>query len=93
MTPFTLDPDMPVDEIMRRWPATLRVMIRHRMLCIGCPAAPFHTVAVAAAAHTLDEAVLSGELLTAMRSQPPAEIRSASEDLEPGNPDGQAPSG
>ena len=56
MKPSAIDPDMSVDEIMRRWPATIRVMIRHRMLCIGCPIGIFHTVADAAAAHAIDEA-------------------------------------
>ena len=36
MKPTSIDPDMTVD-IMRRWPSTIRVMMRHRMLCIGCP--------------------------------------------------------
>ena len=70
MMPSTIDPDMPVDEIMRRWPATIRTMIRHRMLCVGCPIGIFHTVAEAAAAHAINEVALSGELLAAMRSDP-----------------------
>ena len=68
--PSAIDPDMSVDEIMRRWPATIGVMIRHRMLCIGCPIGNFHTLADAAAAHTVDEAALSAELLAAMRADP-----------------------
>ena len=67
MMPFSLDPDLPVNEIMRRWPATIRVMIRHRMLCIGCPVGPFHTVADAAAAHALDEAGFMAELVSVIR--------------------------
>jgi hybrid cluster-associated redox disulfide protein len=64
MIPFNLDTDMPVDEIMDRWPETLRVMIRHRIRCIGCPFGSFHTVADAAAAHDLDEAAFAAELLS-----------------------------
>lgn len=64
MTLSTLDPDMPVDEIMHRWPETLRVMIRHQIRCIGCPFGIFHTVADAAAAHDVDEAAFAAELLT-----------------------------
>ena len=73
MMPSALDPDMSVDEIMRRWPASIRVMIRHRMLCIGCPIGIFHTVADAAAAHSIDEATISDELLAAVRSDPSAQ--------------------
>lgn len=79
MNPSAIDPDMSVDEIMRRWPATIRVMIRHRMLCIGCPIGIFHTVADAAAAHATDEAAFSSELLAAMRSDPTTEALSAFE--------------
>lgn|GEM_PF-1005802 len=90
--PFTVNTDLSVDEIMRRWPATIRLMIRHRMLCIGCPFGIFHTVAEAAAAHEVDEAIFSGEMLTAMRSEPPADIQSASGDLEPGSPNAKVSS-
>lgn len=79
MMPDVLNPDMSVDEIMRRWPATIGVMIRHRMLCIGCPIGIFHTVADAAAAHAKDEVAFSAELLAAMRADPSTEARSASE--------------
>lgn len=54
--------DMPVDEVMRRWPATIRVMIRHKMLCIGCAVAPFHTVSEACAEHGVPEAAFMAEL-------------------------------
>lgn len=72
-----LDPDISVDEIMRRWPATIRVMMRNGMLCIGCPIGVFHTVPDACAAHALDEDAFVRELLEAIRStaasdEPPA---------------------
>lgn len=57
-----LDPDMPVDTIMREWPATVEVFIRHRLLCIGCPIGPFHTVGDACLAHGLAEDALVREL-------------------------------
>jgi hybrid cluster-associated redox disulfide protein len=54
--------EMNLSEIMSRWPPTLRVFIDHRMHCVGCPIAPFHTVADAAVEHGLDLADLTGEL-------------------------------
>lgn len=78
--PFKLDPNMPVDEIMRRWPATIRVMIRHQMLCIGCPFGIFHTVADAAVAHEVDEAAFTAELLTVIRLDSSTKIPSAFEE-------------
>ena len=86
MMPSPLDLEMSVDEIMRRWPMTIRVMIRHRMLCIGCPIGIFHTVAAAAAAHSMDEASFSAELLAAMKADPSTEGGSAFEANAPPNP-------
>jgi hybrid cluster-associated redox disulfide protein len=68
---------MTVDEIMRRWPATIRVMIRNGMLCIGCPIGIFHTVADACGAHRIDLESFSEELLGAMRMDPSANAPSA----------------
>jgi hybrid cluster-associated redox disulfide protein len=56
---------MTVDEVMRRWPATIRVFLDHRMRCVGCPIASFHTIDDACREHGLDRtafvAVLYGE--------------------------------
>lgn len=41
-------------EVMRRHPATIRVLLAHRMACPGCPMAPFMTVAEAARAHGVE---------------------------------------
>ena len=54
--------DCTLDEIMVRWPATIEVFVRHRMLCVGCLIGPFHTVADACAAYDLDEAAFWDEL-------------------------------
>jgi hybrid cluster-associated redox disulfide protein len=40
-----IDFDMTVDEVMRRWPATIRVFLGFRMHCVGCPIAGFHSIA------------------------------------------------
>lgn len=37
--------DLTISEIMKRWPATMRLLIDRRLLCVGCPIAPFHTLA------------------------------------------------
>jgi hybrid cluster-associated redox disulfide protein len=63
-----LNPDLTVDEIMRRWPGTIRVMIRNRILCVGCPIGSFHTVIEACVAHGVDVETFMGELLEATRS-------------------------
>lgn len=46
--------DLTVSEIMRRWPATMRLFIERRLLCVGCPIAPFHTLTDVAREHFAD---------------------------------------
>jgi hybrid cluster-associated redox disulfide protein len=50
-----IGPDDLVDDIMRRWPATIRVFVDHRMGCVGCPVGSFHSVEDACREHGIDE--------------------------------------
>ena len=43
-----------VDDVMRRWPATIRVFLDHGMHCVGCPITSFHTVDDACREHGVD---------------------------------------
>ena len=45
MEPQTLSSHLTAAEVMQRWPATVPVFIRHCMACVGCPFAPFETLA------------------------------------------------
>lgn len=51
----TVTPDLLVDDVMRRWPATIRVFLQFRFLCVGCPIACFHSVSDACREHHADE--------------------------------------
>lgn len=44
MEAIWINADVLMDDLMRAWPATLRPLLRRHMACIGCEAAPFHTV-------------------------------------------------
>jgi hybrid cluster-associated redox disulfide protein len=46
-----IEPNQTVDEVMRRWPSTIRVFIRFKMHCVGCPIATFHVVTDACREH------------------------------------------
>jgi hybrid cluster-associated redox disulfide protein len=52
----SISSDLSVSEIMRRWPATIRVFIAFRMNCVGCPLSCFHTIFDACEEHELDAA-------------------------------------
>lgn len=47
--------DMSMDEIMRTWPGTIRTILDHGLLCVGCPIASFHTVDDAIREHGIAE--------------------------------------
>ncbi len=59
------DPDLPLSELMSRWPKTIAVFNRHKMLCVGCLISPFHTIVDACAEYGLDEEVFVAELIEA----------------------------
>lgn len=56
--------DMSMDQIMRLWPATIRVVLAHNLLCVGCPIAPFHTAQDAVREH----GIRGEEFLAALRA-------------------------
>ncbi|MER9313465.1 DUF1858 domain-containing protein [Mesorhizobium australicum] len=65
----SINPDMVVDEIMRKWPATVAVMLRHNMLCVGCPIGTFHTVTEVCREHQIDEDDFLVELEATVRGE------------------------
>ena len=61
-----VEPTQLVDDVMRRWPMTIRVFLNHRMHCVGCPIACFHTVRDACAEHRIDERAFLADLRAAV---------------------------
>jgi len=62
------DPDLLLPELMTRWPETIGVFLRHKMLCVGCMIGPFHTVADACEEYGVDEGAFRRELVAAVRA-------------------------
>lgn len=54
--------DTVVDDLMRSFPATVRVFLDFGMRCVGCPIAPFHTVADACREHEAELAAFLAAL-------------------------------
>lgn len=63
MTPD--NPDLCLADLMTRWPGTIPVFVRHKMLCVGCLIGPFHTVVDACREYDLDEDAFVAELMEA----------------------------
>jgi hybrid cluster-associated redox disulfide protein len=57
-----LDHTTLVDDVLRRWPATVRIFLDYRMRCIGCPIGCFHTVDDACREHGADRARFLADL-------------------------------
>jgi len=49
-----IQPDDLVDDVMSERPQTIRVFLRFKMRCVGCPIACFHTVDDACREHDVD---------------------------------------
>jgi hybrid cluster-associated redox disulfide protein len=81
--------DLTLDEIMRRWPRTIRVFVDWHLHCVGCPIADFHCLADSAEEHgyQLDDlrtavrlAIDTGGISSA--GPPPRRPRSAGADAD-----------
>lgn len=62
MRDMDIDLSTPVDDVMRRWPDTIRTFLNRRMSCPGCPIACFHSVADACREHQVDPEAFLREL-------------------------------
>ncbi|MBS8228272.1 MULTISPECIES: DUF1858 domain-containing protein [Rhodobacterales] len=56
------DPDLPLSELFNAWPEMATVFLERRMLCPGCPIAPFHAIPDACLEYDLDEDAFRAEL-------------------------------
>lgn len=61
--------EMSIDKMMRAWPLTIRVVLKHRMLCVGCPVASFHTISDACREHGVDESLFLNEVARVIGSK------------------------
>jgi len=53
---MAIDSCLLVDDVMTRWPATIRVFLDFKLGCVGCPIASFHSVDDACREHGVDQA-------------------------------------
>ena len=60
------DPDLELSRLFELLPGTARVFLERRMLCFGCPIAPFHTVIDACLEYRLDERQFRAKLREAV---------------------------
>jgi hybrid cluster-associated redox disulfide protein len=51
---MTVQSHLLVDDVMRRWPGTIRVFLDFKLGCVGCPIAGFHDIGDACREHHID---------------------------------------
>jgi len=61
--------EMIVEDVLTDWPQTAEVFNRHNMACVGCPVAPFYSVAEAVAVYSLSLEEFMAELQQAISGE------------------------
>ena len=69
---MTITKDMPIGQVVEKYPRTVEVFLRHGLMCFGCAVAQFENVGQGAMAHGIDVEVLVNDLNAAV-SQPKSE--------------------
>lgn len=64
--------DMTLERMMAAWPSTIDVLLRYRMLCVGCPISGFHTPVDAAREHDAALETLERDITAAIEKPPAA---------------------
>ena len=59
--------DITLEQMMTEWPQTVAVLMRYRMLCVGCPISGFHTPVDAAREHEAELERFEESLVEAIR--------------------------
>ena len=56
------DPNLTLEFVMMTWPETVKVFIRHRMHCVGCPIRRFYTIEDACRVHGIVKSAFLADL-------------------------------
>ena len=54
--------DMPIGDVVRQYPRTINVFLRHGLMCVGCAVARFENIRQGAQAHGIDVDALIEDL-------------------------------
>jgi len=57
---------MPIGQVVQKYPETVEVFLRHGLMCFGCAIARFENVEQGAAAHGIDADTLINDLNAAV---------------------------
>jgi hybrid cluster-associated redox disulfide protein len=59
---YIIRPDMPIGDVVRKYPDTVNVFLSHGLMCVGCAVARFENIRQGAQAHGIDVDALVEDL-------------------------------
>ena len=62
----TITREMPIGEVVQKYPQTIEVFLKHGLMCFGCAIARFENVEQGATAHGINVDVLMNDLNAAV---------------------------
>jgi hybrid cluster-associated redox disulfide protein len=62
----TITKEMPIGEVVQKYPQTIEVFLRHGLMCFGCAIARFENVEQGAVAHGINVDALMKDLNAAV---------------------------
>jgi hybrid cluster-associated redox disulfide protein len=62
----TIKKEMPIGEVVQKYPQTVEVFLKHGLMCFGCAIARFENVEQGAMAHGIDVDSLMNDLNAAV---------------------------
>jgi hybrid cluster-associated redox disulfide protein len=68
-SPDKITKDMPIGEVVNKYPQTIEVFFKHGLHCIGCAAAAFENIEQGAQAHGIDVDKLMEDLNKAVKKK------------------------
>ena len=57
-----ITPDMPIGDVVKNYPETIKVFLQHGLMCVGCAVARFENIKDGATAHGIDVDALLTDL-------------------------------
>jgi hybrid cluster-associated redox disulfide protein len=61
-----IEKDMPIGEVVQKYPETIQVFLNHGLMCIGCAVARYENIEQGAMAHGIDVEALMTDLNAAV---------------------------
>jgi hybrid cluster-associated redox disulfide protein len=62
----TITKEMPIGDVVQKYPQTIEVFLRHGLMCFGCAIARFENVEQGATAHGINVETLMNDLNAAV---------------------------